>query len=158
MDPVDTLRSVGEMQQGLMLESHSPQTDWELHRQRQLQQARRLACEVARIADEFRADNVVVLDLSELTPIVDFFVIASGTNPRQLRAIADEVGRVLKERGTVPLGIEDDATGQWVLHDYGDVVLHLFSPQARDLYALEDLWADAIPVDWQAHLPPRAAE
>ncbi len=139
-----------------MLESRSTQTDWELQRERQLQAARRLACEVARIADDFRAENVVVLDLSQLTPIVDFFVIASGTNPRQLRAIADEVGRVLKERGTVPLGIEDDATGQWVLHDYGDVVLHLFSPQARDLYALEDLWADAATIDWQAHLqtPP----
>ncbi|RMG39422.1 MAG: ribosome silencing factor [Planctomycetota bacterium] len=133
-----------------MLESRSEQASWERERERQLRAARELACEVARIADDFRAENVVVLDLSRLTPIVDFFVIASGTNPRQLRAIADEVGRVLKERGTVPLGVEDDTTGQWVLHDYGDVVLHLFSPEARELYALEDLWADATAVDWRS--------
>lgn len=105
----------------------------------------------ARCADEMRGQDILVLDLTQVTSIVDFFVIVTATSRRQLHAIADEVNRKLKrELGNQRLSIEGYRTeGNWVLTDYGDVVLHVFTPEGRALYALEELWADAPQVDWQ---------
>jgi len=117
------------------------------------------ACRCAQIADEFRGRDTIVLDLTEITPIFDFFVITSGTNPRQLHALAEEVRVVMKERGNRPLGTEADGEASWLVQDYGDIVLHVFQPQARDLYDLERLWSDAKVIDWRAQLglPPAKA-
>jgi ribosome-associated protein len=92
----------------------------------------------------------VVLDLTEVTPIVDFFVITTGTSARQMHAIAEEVHRVLKAEGSQRLGLEGFDSSTWILQDYGDVVLHVFTDEARRTYDLEHLWADARQVDWQA--------
>ena len=110
------------------------------------------ACTAARVADEMRGVNVTVLDLTKLTSIVDFFVIVTGTSRRQMHAIADEVNRKLKrDLGNARLNIEGYRTeGHWILTDYGDVVLHVFTQEGRDLYNLEELWADAECIDWQA--------
>lgn len=112
------------------------------------------ACAAARIADELRGQKIVVLDMTELTSIVDFFIIATGTSPRQMHAIADEVNRKLKhEEGNRRISIEGYRTGgNWILTDYGDVVLHVFTPEGRALYGLEQLWADAGRIDWQTGL------
>jgi len=67
-----------------------------------------------------------------------------------MRALAEEVDRMLREHGSRPLGIEGRGDSQWILHDFGDIVLHVFSPEARKLYDLEHLWADAPRVDWKA--------
>lgn len=91
-----------------------------------------------------------MLDLTEVTPIADYFVIATGTSGRQMRALAEEVDRVLREYGSRPVGVEGKDDSQWILHDFGDIVLHVFSPDARKLYDLEHLWADAPRVDWKA--------
>lgn len=109
------------------------------------------ALAAARCADELRGRDVVVLDLTGQTSIVDFFVIVTGTSRRQMHAIADEVNRLLKgERGNQRISIEGYRTeGNWVLTDYGDVVLHVFTPEGRELYNLEGLWGDATRVDWQ---------
>jgi ribosome-associated protein len=107
------------------------------------------ACVCAQIAEDFRGKDTVVLDLTDVTPIVDYFVITTGTSPRQLRALADEVRRVMKSRGNRPLGEEGDERSSWILQDYGDVVLHAFLPEARQIYDLEHLWADARKVDWK---------
>lgn len=107
------------------------------------------ACLVARIADEFRGRDTIVLDLTGVTPIADYFVITTGTSPRQLNGIADEVRKQLKSRGERPLGEEGYESSNWILVDYGDVVLHAFLPEARTTYDLERLWADAQMVDWQ---------
>jgi ribosome-associated protein len=107
----------------------------------------------ARIADEYRGKDIRVLDLTAVTPIFDFFVITTATSGRQMRAVVDEVDRVLTSEGSKRLGTEGTAaTGTWILQDFGDIVLHVFTAEARKLYDLENLWADAVPVDWQAYL------
>jgi ribosome-associated protein len=93
-----------------------------------------------------------VLDLTAVTPIFDFFVLTTASSVRQMRAIADEVDRVLGSEGSRPLGREGGESATWILHDFGDIVLHVFTAEARKLYDLENLWADAVPVDWQAYL------
>lgn len=103
----------------------------------------------ARIVDEYRGRDPVILDLTGITPIMDFFVIATATSRRQMHAIADEVNRLLKEQGQTPLGREGYDSSIWILQDYGDVVLHLFTEEARELYDLERLWADAKRLDCQ---------
>lgn len=122
----------------------------DLSRTQQQERSLEHACMAARILDEFRGQDVVVLDLTKVTPIVDYFVMATGTSSRQMRAIGDEVSRVLKREGSRPIGVEGQETGTWILQDYGDIVVHLFTPETRKLYDLEHLWADAPRVDWKA--------
>jgi ribosome-associated protein len=99
---------------------------------------------VARIADDFRGKDILLLDMRPITPIVDFFVIVTATSQRQMKALGEEVARVMKKRGQQRLGEEGtDGDGVWVLQDFGDVVLHVFAPEGRELYDLEGLWADA---------------
>jgi ribosome-associated protein len=112
----------------------------------------RQACLCAHIADEYRGRDVRVLDLTGVTPIFDFFVLTTATSPRQARAIAEEVDRVLSAEGSQRLSAEGSASSSWILQDFGDIVLHVFTAEARKLYDLENLWADAVPVDWQAYL------
>ena len=106
----------------------------------------------AQCADEMRAKDIVVLDLTKIASIVDFFVIATGTSRRQMHAIADEVNRQLKgDRGNDRLGVEGyRSEGNWLLMDFGDVVLHVFTEEGRELYDLESLKADAVQIDWRA--------
>jgi len=120
----------------------------ETQRQRSLDDA----CRCAQIAEEFRGRDVVVLDLTEITPIFDYFVIVSGANPRQMYALADEIRVVMKAKGSLCLGTEGEANSNWLLQDYGDIVLHVFQPEARQLYDLERLWADGRRIDWREHL------
>jgi len=86
----------------------------------------------------------VLLDMRPITPIVDFFVVTTAGSQRQMKAMCDEVARVLKQRGYRRLG-EEQSEGDniWVLQDFGDLVLHVFTPEGRELYDLEGLWADA---------------
>jgi len=112
------------------------------------------ACLVARAIEDYRGQDTVVLDLTKITPIVDYFVVTTSTSPRQMRAIADEVHRVLKQEGSQRLGSEGEESSTWILQDYGDVVVHIFAAETRQLYDLEHLWADAPRIDWQAIAPP----
>lgn len=99
---------------------------------------------VAQVAVDFRGRDTIVLDMRPITPIVDFFVITTATNSRQMRAMADEVERVAKQHGLRRLGTEGgEGDSIWTLHDFGEVVLHAFSAEGRKLYDLESLWADA---------------
>lgn len=84
--------------------------------------------------------------MREVTTFADFFVIASGANPRQVQAIAEEIGKQLDERGEHPVSVEGFSNAEWVLADYGDYVIHVFSPKARTFYELERLWRHAKPV------------
>ncbi|MAT15252.1 MAG: ribosome silencing factor [Planctomyces sp.] len=118
-------------------------------REQRLLESRKNAIRCARVADEYKCKNILVLDMSTVTPIVDFFVIGTGLTPRQMRAVADETDRVMKEHGESKLGFEGRDSNVWVLNDYGDIVLHLFNSESRDMYNLEGLWADAKLVDWQ---------
>ena len=118
------------------------------------------AVAAASIADQLRGQEILVLDLTGVTSIVDFFVIATGTSHRQMHAIADEVNSKLKrEGGNRRLNIEGYRTeGNWILTDFGDVVLHVFTTEGRALYNLEQLWADAPRIDWKAEALPSSRE
>ncbi|MCH8828067.1 MAG: ribosome silencing factor [Planctomycetes bacterium] len=122
-------------------------------RLQQRERSLKTACLCAKIAAEYRGIGTVVLDLTAITPVFDFFVITTGTSKRQMKALAGEVKRVLKEGGTTHLGQEGDESGVWLLQDYGDVVLHIFSEESRSNYDLEHLWADAKRIDWQKGRP-----
>ena len=98
----------------------------------------------ARVATENRGRDIVILDLRELTYMFDFFVLVSGASRRQLHAISEEIDRVLQdELGDRRMGIEGYEESRWILLDYGDVVIHMFEPETRAYYALEELWGQA---------------
>ena len=101
-------------------------------------------------ASDKKALAPVVLDLRNLAGFTDYFLITSGTNQRQVQAIADEVEARLKKEGTRPARIEGYKTAEWVLLDYGDFIVHIFEDKARRFYDLERLWRDA----GQIELPP----
>jgi ribosome-associated protein len=103
----------------------------------------------ARIADDNRGKDILLLDLREATPLLDFFIIASANSRRQAYAIASEIDQELKKRGEAKLGMEGAEEGRWILVDYGDFVVHVFSEDARTYYALEEIWGDAPRVDWR---------
>jgi ribosome-associated protein len=87
-----------------------------------------------------------VLDVRDVTTFTDYFVITTGANARQIQAIADEIVKQLKQAGELPSSLEGYDNAEWVLIDYGDFVVHIFSPKTRVYYDLERLWRDARPV------------
>jgi ribosome-associated protein len=94
-----------------------------------------------RAAQSKKATNILVIDLSGVTSFADTFVIATGANQKQIQAIADEVGLQLKrEAGELPISVEGYSQAEWVLADYGDMLVHIFTPKAREYYGLERLW------------------
>ena len=96
----------------------------------------------AQVAADNRAQNIVILDLRNLTQIFDYFVIASGTSRRQLHAVSEEIDSVLENRlGDKRLSISGYQESRWIVLDYGDIIIHLFEPETREFYALEELWA-----------------
>ena len=90
-----------------------------------------------------KGSDILLLDTRPVSFIADYFVIATGNNERQTKAIADEIQRQLKKRATLPLGVEGTPASGWVLLDYNGVIVHLFSPAMRDFYRLEQLWERA---------------
>jgi ribosome-associated protein len=116
------------------------------------------ARECARIADDNRGKEILLLDLRQATPLIDFFVIITATSRRLSRAIAEEIDKAMKRRGEMKLGIEGSEEGRWTLIDYGDFVVHVFSPEARAYYALEEIWGDAPQLDWQDPLRVRRGD
>lgn len=122
------------------------------------QRSLELARTAAQVAHDNRGQDIIVLDMRELTQVFDFFVVVTGTSRRQLHAVAEEIDRVLSERyGEKRLGLEGYVAGTWILQDYGDVVVHLFDHHAREYYALEQLWSEAQKVEWQADPGPQIA-
>jgi ribosome-associated protein len=99
---------------------------------------------------------VVVLDTRALTPEFDYFVIATGTSRRQLRAMSEEIDHTLEDDlGDQRLRVEGFAESRWIVLDYGSVVIHLFDDEARQYFDLENLWAEAQRVDLSGVLPTR---
>ena len=109
------------------------------------------ACLAARVAVDNKARDVVVLDMRGVTPLFDYFVLATGTSRRQIHTITEEIDAALRADGDTRAGIEGYEASRWVVQDYGDLVIHVFDPETRGYYALEDLWADAERVDWERH-------
>ena len=95
------------------------------------------------IADK-KGENIIAIDLRKVSTFTDFFVVCSGASEPQLKAIANELeARLKKDHKLAPLGIDGFPMSQWIVADYGDVVVHIFHQSKRDIYRLEDLWSDA---------------
>ena len=106
--------------------------------------AEQLAGWIAEFASDVKAIDLVELDLREVLGYTDYFVISSGNTDRQTKAIHDRVHEGLKkEHGILPRRVEGLAEGRWILMDYLDVVVHIFTPDAREFYRLEQLWGEA---------------
>lgn len=95
---------------------------------------------LATALEDFRANNVVSLDVRELTDIMDYLIVAGGTSSRHVKALADNLTEAAKQHGVRPQGVEGQAGSEWILVDFGDVVAHLMLPAAREFYDLERLW------------------
>jgi ribosome-associated protein len=119
----------------------------------------RRAMLAARTAMENRGRDIVILDVRPMTAMFDYFVLATGTSRRQLHAISEEIDRALQEEmHDRRLGVEGYEESRWILLDYGDLVVHLFDEETRSYYALEDLWAQAkrVPFQAESHAPGEA--
>jgi ribosome-associated protein len=112
-----------------------------------LEQAQRIGA----IAQDKLAEDVVILDMRPVCIYTDFFVICTGRNSRQTKAIWDEIHEVLKrEHRVLPRSVDGAQEGNWVVADYLDVVLHVFTPDTRAYYKLEDLWGDVPSIELEA--------
>lgn len=104
----------------------------------------------AKVAEENRGDDIVILDLREVTQMFDFFLFVSGSSRRQLITIGDEIRKKLvKEMGDTCLTESGRTEGKWIALDFGDIIIHLFEPETRNFYAIEELWekAKAVKID-----------
>jgi ribosome-associated protein len=102
-----------------------------------------LARAAVEIASDKKASDVILLDIREVSTIADYFVICSGSNRRQIQAIADALDKQLGEQGANLLHREGVAEAGWILLDFGDVIVHIFGPKDREYYRLESLWSEA---------------
>jgi ribosome-associated protein len=122
--------------------------------------SKRLTGDVARAvkaALDKKAQDVVVLDLRQTPAFTDFFVLCSGTNPRQVKAIADAVEETLRAVKVRPAHVEGYDRAEWVLMDFFSFIVHVFTPQTRQFYSLERLWGDANRIE-VSDAPPEAAK
>ena len=97
----------------------------------------------AQAALDKKAEDVIILNIGKVSSLTGYFVLATGTNARQTQAIAEAIRDALRERGLRPLGVEGMQQGEWILLDYGDFLVHVFSPEKRKFYDLERLWSNA---------------
>lgn len=107
------------------------------------------AIQCARIGEDNKAKDILILDLRGVTPIFDFFLLMTGASRRQIHTLAEEVDAFMRSEDQKRLSIQGYQASRWVVQDYGDIVVHVFDQESRGYYALEELWADAPRIDWK---------
>jgi ribosome-associated protein len=107
-----------------------------------------LTVQCAHVAEDNKARDIVVLDMRGITPLFDFLLLCTGSSRRQIHTLAEEIDATLRGAGEKRQSIEGYDASKWVVQDYGDIVVHVFDPDTRQYYGLEDLWADAPHIDW----------
>lgn len=117
------------------------------------EQAERFATHAARVLSDARCEDVIVLRVGGISSITDYLVIATGTSDKQIASVADDVEKLAKHGGQSTDGVRK-GSGNWVVIDLFDVVVHLFEPEARAYYDLESLWSDGAKVDWHGVTEP----
>ena len=120
--------------------------------------ARKLAVEMARLAQDANCEDVVALDLRGVSPITDYFVIATGTSGRQMRSVADDMSQLGKAGGSRVWHVAGLEGGDWIVLDFVDVVVHLFDQPHRKYYDLELIWGGSPRVRWKRRTPPANKE
>lgn len=121
-----------------------------------LGQAERVAIDVARALEDAKCDDILVIDVTDLSQVMDRLVIASGTSDRQMRSAAEDAAEAAEALGESVFGRSEDAASTWIIIDLVDVVVHIFEPNARAFYDLETLWGDGPRVHWQRENGDRA--
>jgi len=96
----------------------------------------------ARMIYDKKGKNLEILELKNISPLSDYFIVCSGTSDRHVKALANHIEISMKEKGSFPLGIEGLREGKWVLMDYDDIIIHIFQEDDRGFYDLENLWLD----------------
>lgn len=109
---------------------------------------RQFAIELAQVAHDHKSEDIIALDLTGISAVMDYTVIATGTSQRQIRAVADAIIEYAKKVGERPYGFCGYDNAAWIVVDYVDVVLHIFAPSYRQYYDLELLWGDAPKLEW----------
>ena len=112
-----------------------------------------LACEIAHIAKDRNCEDIVVIDVNDVSPITNCFVIATGTSDRQIRSLADELKSIGKKIGHPAWHIAGTDTAEWIVMDFVDVVVHLFVEDVREFYDLEMIWGQSPKLDWENYSP-----
>lgn len=107
---------------------------------------------IVKALDSKRAEDIMAVGIRDLTIIADYFVIANGTSTTQTKALADSVEYELKKLGLEPARTEGYAQANWIILDYGDIIVHVFYKETRDFYNLEKLWSDGVKVDISEYL------
>ncbi len=107
-----------------------------------------LTVQCAHVAEDNKARDIVILDMRGITPLFDFLLLCTGASRRQIHTLAEEIDATLRTAGEQRTSIEGYQASKWVVQDYGDIVVHVFDPDTRVYYGLEDLWADAQRIDW----------
>ena len=121
------------------------------------QRSEALALAAARTIGDNQCHHLVVLDMTKLTALFDYHVIATGTSGRQLRAVAEEIEQALEsEFGETKLSLAGKDDGHWIILDFGTIVIHLFDEETRAFYSLENLWAEATKVDLSQVVSPQS--
>jgi len=113
---------------------------------------RQLAIELARSCADDKCDDLIVLDMKTVSGVTDYFVIATGTSDRQIRNAGDHLIELVRDNGIRPIGVDGYEHAHWILLDFFDIVVHVFSPSYRRLYDLELLWGDAPKIRWQRRI------
>ena len=119
---------------------------------------------VLEAAQEVKAEDIVGLDLTDVESYADYVVIASGQNDRQIQALSHRITKkVFEEHKRHPLGVEGANTSEWILIDYGDLICHVFAPEVREIYHLEDMWPQLSPLNEEQlqkliTIPPRRSK
>ena len=108
-----------------------------------------LARQAAKLLDDKKAENISVIKIDGISSLADYFVIATGRGSTHVRSLSDELEEKLKEQGATPARIEGYRSDSWILLDYANVVVHIFTQEARDFYDLDRLWTDGTKVSWQ---------
>ena len=111
-----------------------------------LLEAIEVAHKAVEAASDKKASNIALLDARWVCSFADYFVLCSGDSKRQIKTIYDEIGHILKDANVLPHHHEGTIDSGWLLLDYGDVVVHIFTPSEREYYQLDDLWSEAVPV------------
>jgi len=107
------------------------------------------AIQCARVGEDNKGKDILVLDMRGLTPLFDFLILLTGNSRRHMHTLADEIDDYMHSEGEERLSIEGYQSSRWIVQDYGDIVVHVFDAESRPYYALEELWADAPHLDWQ---------